>query len=311
MSLTARVLGLTVALLVGCGGLSRSQDSPDLPVDWSTGTCGRTWGEAEVIGHIPGDMKEVSGLVSSPAHPGVAWMIRDSGNPTILYSFEFDGGTPRYRKFPVAGTENGDWEDIAYTTAADGRGRLWILDNRSKRTSPKRIYEVAEPDPGREKRAELLGTYRWEYPDNGGNYDTETFFALEGVLHVITKAETNGVYRFDAPLSPTGLNHRPTWARCCAGHPLRVRFDHGRRAALRRLLHQAGHRLGLRGGRRAGSGSHRRADLQPGDGVFRSARRATSSRPEGRPGAGRARTGRVWRLPNRALPLWLGRRVRC
>ena len=221
-----------------------------------------------MIGHIQGDMKEVSGLVSSPAHPGVAWMIRDSGNPTILYSFEFDGGTPGARKLPVAGTENGDWEDIAYTTAADGRGRLWILDNRSKRTSPKRIYEVAEPDPGREKRAELLGTYRWEYPDNGGNYDTETFFALEGVLHVITKAETNRVYRFDAPLSPTGLNHPAYLGTGRAGHPLRVRFDHGRRAALRRLLHQAGHRLGLRGGRPAGSGSHRHADLQPGDGVF-------------------------------------------
>ncbi len=54
--------------------------------------CGRTWGPAVEIGRIPGQRKEVSGFVSSARYPGVAWMVRDSGNPAVLYSFELAAG---------------------------------------------------------------------------------------------------------------------------------------------------------------------------------------------------------------------------
>ena len=171
--------------------------------------CGPTWGPAVEIGRIPGQRKEVSGFVSSPRYPGVAWMVRDSGNPTILYSFEIEPGTKaiRSRSFPVPGVTNGDWEDIAYTTGPDGRGRLWISDNINRHTAPKTFWEVLEPDPDRDREVTVVGRYRWEYPDLPAyDADTETAFFLGGKLAVVSKTDPSGVYRFDGPLDPSAVN---------------------------------------------------------------------------------------------------------
>lgn len=169
--------------------------------------CPRRWGEAVQIGRLPRGTKEVSGFVSSARHPGVAWMVRDSGNPTTLYSFNVVDGEVETKEFPVPGVTNGDWEDIAYTTGADGRGRLWILDNVSRRTAPKAIYELLEPDPsGKDRSVTVVGRYRWEYPDHTGSADTEVLLALDGRLVVMSKTDTSRVYRFDAPLDPAVLN---------------------------------------------------------------------------------------------------------
>ena len=181
--------------------------------------CGPNWGPAVEIGRIPGRRKEVSGFVSSPRYPGVAWMVRDSGNPTVLYSFEIrppgspgsgTGRSIRSRSFPVPGATNGDWEDIAYTTGPDGRGRLWISDNINRHTAPKTFWELLEPDPDRDREATVVGRYRWEYPDfPGGSADTETAFFLGGKLAVVSKTDPSRVYRFDGPLDPSAVN-RPT-----------------------------------------------------------------------------------------------------
>ncbi|MGH9003295.1 MAG: hypothetical protein ACRDYV_09215, partial [Acidimicrobiia bacterium] len=52
---------------------------------------------------------------------------------------------------------------------------------------------------------------RWEYPDHGGNQDTEVLFALDGALVVMSKTNPSRAYRFDAPLDPGTLN-RPVFA---------------------------------------------------------------------------------------------------
>jgi hypothetical protein len=174
--------------------------------------CGKEWGPAVEIGRIPGQRKEVSGFVASPRYPGVAWMVRDSGNPTTLYSFELAPGSHsiRSKEFPVRGTTNGDWEDLAYSTGADGRGRLWISDNINRNTAPKTLWELLEPDPATDREATVVGRYQWEYPDfPKGNADTETAFFLGGKLTVVSKTDPSRVYRFDAPLDPSVVN-RPT-----------------------------------------------------------------------------------------------------
>ena len=169
--------------------------------------CPRRWGEAVRIGRLPRGTKEVSGFVSSARHDGVAWMVRDSGNPTTLYSFEVVDGAVRTQEFPVPGVTNEDWEDIAYSTGEDGRGRLWILDNISRRRAPKTIYELLEPDPrGKDRSVTVAGRYRWEYPDRGGDADTEVLLALGGSLVVISKTEPSRVYRFEGPLDPVAVN---------------------------------------------------------------------------------------------------------
>ena len=183
--------------------------------------CGPTWGPAVEIGRIPGQRKEVSGFVSSARYQGVAWMVRDSGNPAVLYSFELAAGEGRIRSraFPVRGASNGDWEDIAYTTGPDGRGHLWIVDNINRHTAPKTLWEVLEPDPDHDEEAKVVGRYRWAYPDApDGNFDTETGFFLGGKLVVVSKTEpTSRAYRFDQPLDPSAVNRPALVATVPAG----------------------------------------------------------------------------------------------
>jgi hypothetical protein len=157
-----------------------------------------------MVGALPGERKEVSGFVASSERRNVAWMVRDSGNPAVLYSFEVDdGGNITSREFPVTGATNGDWEDVAYTSAG-GDGHLWILDNINRNTSPKTIWEVAEPALAAGAPAELLASYRWDYPD--GNRDTETLFTLGGHFVVVSKTTPSRAYVFDDPLDPSRLN---------------------------------------------------------------------------------------------------------
>ncbi|MCA1841616.1 MAG: hypothetical protein LC792_00230 [Actinobacteria bacterium] len=215
----AGFLAVTVVLLVPL--LAGDENFPanptgsaaaELPAAGGGGRCGTTWGPAREIGRIPGQRKEVSGFVSSPRYPGVAWMVRDSGNPAVLYSFELPPGEHaiRSRAFPVRGATNGDWEDVAYTTGPDGRGHLWISDNVNRHTAPKMLWEVLEPDPDRDREATVVAHYRWAYPDApDGNHDTETAFFLGGKLTIVSKTEPSRAYRFDAPLDPNTVN-RPT-----------------------------------------------------------------------------------------------------
>jgi len=225
----AVVAGLLVVTAVFVG-LALSGDE-NFPQDASGGApfrlpvaggrpCGRTWSPAVEIGRIPGQRKEVSGFVASPRYPGVAWMVRDSGNPAVLYSFDLAKGDHRIRSraFPVRGASNGDWEDVAYTTGPDGRGRLWIIDNINRHTAPKTLWEVLEPDPDHDTDAAVVGRYRWAYPDApGGNFDTETGFFLGGRLVVISKTEPSRVYRFDQPLDASAVNRPAPVATVPAG----------------------------------------------------------------------------------------------
>jgi hypothetical protein len=210
----AGLLGFTLLLLVpllASDSGPKSGSSTALTGEPAAGgrPCGTSWGPAREIGRLPGQRKEVSGFVSSPARPGLAWMVPDSGNKPVLYSFELPPGSEsiRSRVFPVLDATNGDWEDLAYTTGPDGRGRLWILDNINRNTAPKTLWEVLEPDPDRDEEATVVGRYRWAYPDApDGNYDTETAFFLGRKLTVVSKTDPSRAYRFEAPLDPSAVN---------------------------------------------------------------------------------------------------------
>jgi hypothetical protein len=227
---------LLVPLLTGDDSIPESGKAlMARPAEGGGQPCQTRWGPAREIGRLPGQRKEVSGFVSSPTRPGLAWMVRDSGNPATLYSFELEPGedTIRSEAFPVRGATNGDWEDVTYTTGPDGRGRLWIMDNVNRHTAPKMFWEVAEPDVGHDKDATVVNRYRWEYPDApDGNFDTETAFFAGGRLSVVSKTEPSRVYTFAAPLDPSTVN-RPTLV---ATVPAGVKMTLGSTSADERLL---------------------------------------------------------------------------
>ena len=149
--------------------------------------------QAKWIGNLPRGTGEVSGMASSVRRPGVAWMIRDSGNPASLYALRLRGGKPWVREIKVKGARNKDWEDITYTVGPDGKARLLIVESTQSGRAPY-IYEVFEPDPDGPGQVRLNRRYRYRYPGNMQN--TEASFMYDGDLVLVTKTVPAKLYRF-------------------------------------------------------------------------------------------------------------------
>ena len=115
------------------------------------------------------------------------------------------GGEVAISEFPVPGTSNSDWEDVAYTRAGTGPGTLWILENRGNAFLGNRtLYQVAEPDPTDPGPAQLIGRYSIAYPD--GQWNSETLFVFDNDLALISKTSPAKVYRFLTKPLPLVVN---------------------------------------------------------------------------------------------------------
>jgi hypothetical protein len=150
------------------------------------------------------NLGEASGMAASTQYPGLYWVVRDSGHPAALNAVRIDAnGLATTREIPVDGALNGDWEEVNYTTGPDGRGRLWVVDNGGQ-IQNRKIYEIAEPDPDKATRAQVLNAYDYAYPDH--TYNTEAAFMARGYLVLVTKRTPHArLYRF-ATLETGRLN---------------------------------------------------------------------------------------------------------
>jgi hypothetical protein len=140
-------------------------------------------------------MGEASGMAASKIHPGVYWVVRDSGHPAALNAVRIDAdGLAVAREILVDGAVNGDWEEVNYTVGPDGAGRLWVVDNGGQ-IQNRKIYEILEPDPDTATRAQLLNAYDYAYPDH--TYNTEAAFMARGYLVLVAKRTPHArLYRF-------------------------------------------------------------------------------------------------------------------
>jgi hypothetical protein len=154
------------------------------------------------------DIGEASGMAASTRHPGVYWVVRDSGHPAALNAVRIDAeGLATTREIPVDGALNGDWEEVNYTVGPDGQGRLWVVDNGG-RIQNRKIYEIAEPDPDTAARTQVLNAYDYAYPDH--TYNTEAAFMARGYLVLVTKRTPHArLYRFNTLTAGTVNN--PTY----------------------------------------------------------------------------------------------------
>ena len=151
---------------------------------------------------------EASGMIASRRHPGVHWVVRDSGHTAAVNAVRIDAdGMAVSREILVDGALNGDWEEINYTIGPDGQARLWVVDNGGK-IGNRKIYEILEPDPDTATSVAVENEYPWKYPD--GSYNTEASFMVRGYLIVVTKTTPHArMYRFDT-LRP-GVTNEPTY----------------------------------------------------------------------------------------------------
>jgi hypothetical protein len=159
--------------------------------------CGRL--RTVVTGRLAApEATEISGLVASPAQPGVLWAHNDSGDRARIFALRSDGSL--IASLDVPGAEATDWEDIAV-----GPGGDLLLgdigDNKSIRKGID-IYRVPEPRlSGGPTMTAPATRLRLTYPD--GAHDAETLLAdpRTGEIVVVTKRldGRSGFYVGQAP----------------------------------------------------------------------------------------------------------------
>jgi hypothetical protein len=204
-TLRAALAAALVVLVAGCGG----GEAPTTPTTPPATTDGGPDGGVQVRprGFEAGSG---SGIVASRRYPGVLWAIRDRGGQdrpgkpqNALYAYKVvdgrveevvPGATLKAVRLPVPAR---DWEDIG----RDDEGNLWIADigNNECDRADTALLKVREPDLAAAGQAELLATYHYRFPDppaGCAGRNAEAMFLLDGVPHLIDKAEQSTVYRF-------------------------------------------------------------------------------------------------------------------
>lgn len=162
---------------------------PPVPADARRWKCGPPGGARRF--HRTLRVGEVSGLAASSRHPGLGWMIRDSGHPASLYALRLgQRGRATQREVRVLGARNVDWEDVSVIG-----DRLYVIES-TQSGGGRHIYEIAEPDPAGARTARVARRYRWAYP-GGDAVNTEASFTFDGRLALITKTSPGRLYLFD------------------------------------------------------------------------------------------------------------------
>jgi len=158
-----------------------------------------TFSDGVVAGALRGgDMREVSGMVSSLNHPGHFWLHNDSGAEPELILIDSTG--VEKARVRVEGARNRDWEDIAR------RGDTLLIaetgDNDAKYDTIF-VYSVLEPKTISSDPVPALAVYPMRFPD--GPRDAEALMVdhRTGNWFIITKREEKGrAYRYRAPQQP-------------------------------------------------------------------------------------------------------------
>lgn len=142
---------------------------------------------------------EASGLVQSRRHPGIFWVLNDSGNLPVLYAVKRDGSL--VNEFRVA-VGNIDWEDLAI----DEAGHLFIgeIGNNEGRLPLRAIYRVDEPDPRRRKEEPLPVTLASYYRfGRKARFDAEGLFIAGGRALIVAKTfDGSEADLYAVPLDP-------------------------------------------------------------------------------------------------------------
>jgi hypothetical protein len=180
----ALVAGGVAAAATGCAQV-------DVPVGGPT-----VFGNGSVAGHLQGgDMREVSGMVASLAHPGHFWLHNDSGAEPELILIDSTG--VEKARVLVQGASNRDWEDISR------RGDTLLVaetgDNNAKHDTIF-VYAVLEPKTIANEPVAALAVYPMQFPD--GPRDSESLMVdhATGDWYLVSKREDNvRVYRYAAP----------------------------------------------------------------------------------------------------------------
>ena len=178
-----------VFLPLFCAVLSVSSFAEDLP-------------EPVLLGRLPREIPESSGLALSTRRAHVYWTLNDENNAAELFAVDAQGQL--LRRVEVPGARNVDWEDLA----ADGKGNLVIGDFGDNGCSRAEcvLYVLPEPDPdkpGEKIAPDSVRTHRFRYPKEAGAQDAEALVVRDGAAFIFTKEKERArMFRLDLPEKP-------------------------------------------------------------------------------------------------------------
>eukprot|EP00747_Dinoflagellata_sp_TGD_P163463 gnl/TRDRNA2_/TRDRNA2_182152_c0_seq1.p1 gnl/TRDRNA2_/TRDRNA2_182152_c0~~gnl/TRDRNA2_/TRDRNA2_182152_c0_seq1.p1 ORF type:complete len:412 (+),score=66.22 gnl/TRDRNA2_/TRDRNA2_182152_c0_seq1:128-1363(+) len=183
--------------------------------------------DAQVVGSMPPEVTEGSGLGESHKYEGVFYVVSDSTKNLLLRTVRASGellttyklkgvDLPRDRLFGKYGT--GDLESIAVAPCSSGAKEscIFVADTghncmrKSEKcpyTRPDGLYSIMRfPEPEKTPKAgatdDLVGERFWfRFPSGDGPWDVETLMATpQGALYIVTKVDSgpSGVYRIPA-----------------------------------------------------------------------------------------------------------------
>lgn len=148
----------------------------------------------QLLGRLPAQIREASGIAASLRHPGVWWILVDEPPPVVM---AIDSTGRILATVRVAGAHNTDWESLTSGNCGSG-SCLYIGDiGDNERARPQRtVYRIPEPDL---RDGTVNGTaFSFQYPN--ARYDAEALFVLPGEqLHVVTKGRGEPITVFKYP----------------------------------------------------------------------------------------------------------------
>jgi hypothetical protein len=171
-------------------------------------------GQTATIAYPPPGLAEASGLAASRQHPGLVWVMEDSGDP-VVRAYDPSGSVAAAVTMTPADGATDTWGgDIRDTEAlAIGPGpTLWVADigDNSEIRETVVVHTLAEPAALGQIAAAAV-SYRFRYP--AGPRDAETFLVdpIDGRAYIATKGFLSGGL-YAAPVRLTaGATHDLTF----------------------------------------------------------------------------------------------------
>jgi hypothetical protein len=227
----------------GSGGGTASSASVGTASTGSGGAsgdlCARCAAAAETGTVALADIDEVSGVVASRLHRDVYFVHDDSGESARIFAVGGDGADRGV--FTVNGAGAEDWEDMSAAPCGDGSEACLLIadvgDNDEVRDGYA-LYRVREPTAvGAGATATLEAeAFAFTYEDGPHDVEAVAVHPLTGVITLVTKDQTAGIYEITPPLLDGAVARRVGERALPSGIPLATGAD----------IDRAGARLAIR-----------------------------------------------------------------
>ncbi len=163
---------------------------------------------ASLIGQLPPEVEESSGLAASRKNAGVWWTHNDSGGVSALFAIDSQGKL--LGQFEVTGATNRDWEDIAVAPCPNGESCLYIgeIGDNGKRYAEIKVYRVPEPkvetNSTQNGKTVPVEVFTLTYPNGPRNAEALLIHPITRDIIIVTKefAERCEIYTLSGNTPP-------------------------------------------------------------------------------------------------------------